>query len=274
MTAETIIGAIIIGIVEGATEFLPVSSTAHLIIAADLLDFQGPPGQIFEIVIQTGAILAICVLYMQKLWRVLTGLGSDPAARRFAMAVVLAFLPAAVIGLLLHDFIKEYLFSLHVIAVSFIVGGLLILLIEYQRPAPRVHAVEQFSVRFSLGVGFIQCLAMIPGVSRSGATILGAMVLGADRKTAAEFSFFLAIPTIFGAAVLDLWKNRDGLMASADGVMLLGIGFAAAFLSAIVVVKWLIGFVSRHDFVPFAWYRIAAGLIMLVLLATGVLTQH
>ncbi len=273
MNAESILGAVIIGIVEGATEFLPVSSTAHLIIAVDLLGFAGPPGKVFEIVIQTGAILAICVLYFQKLLQAVIGLGSDPAARRFVMAVAIAFLPAAVIGVVLHDFIKSYLFSLYVIAISFIAGGLAILLIEYRHPEPRIHAIEQFSVRFSLGVGFIQCLAMIPGVSRSGATILGAMVLGADRKTAAEFSFFLAMPTIFGAAALDLWKNRDGLMAS-DGMLLIVIGFAAAFLSAIVVVRWLIGFVSHHSFVPFAWYRIAVGIALLAMLTTGVLTQN
>ncbi len=273
MNAESIVGAVIIGIVEGATEFLPVSSTAHLIIAIDLLGFAGPPGKVFEIVIQTGAILAICVLYFQKLLRVAVGIGSDPDARRFVAAVTIAFLPAAVIGMLLHDFIKAYLFSMPVIACSFIVGGLVILLIEYLCRTPRIHAVEQFSWRFSLGVGFIQCLAMIPGVSRSGATILGAMVLGADRKTAAEFSFFLAMPTIFGAAAYDLWKNRDGLMA-ADGLALIAIGFAAAFVSSIVVVRWLIGFVSHHSFVPFAWYRIAVGIAMLVMLANGMLTQY
>ena len=273
MTAVDILHAVILGIVEGATEFLPVSSTAHLIIVGDLLGFSGASSKMFEIVIQTGAILAICVLYFQKLWQVAMGLGSDPKARRFVIAVVVAFLPAAVIGLILHDFIKEYLFSLYVIAIAFIVGGVLILLIEFYRPEPRLHAVEQFSLRFSLGVGFIQCLAMIPGVSRSGATILGGMMLGADRKAAAEFSFFLAIPTIVGASVLDLWKNRADLMQG-DSSLLVAVGFVTAFISALVVVKWLIGFVSRHDFVPFAWYRIAAGIVLLALLFTGVLTQQ
>jgi undecaprenyl-diphosphatase len=273
MSEDTILGAVILGIVEGATEFLPVSSTAHLIVAADLLGFSGGSGKVFEIVIQAGAILAICVLYIQKLLQVLTGLGRDPAARRFAMAVIVAFLPAAVIGVILHDFIKTYLFSPYIVAISFIVGGLLILLIEFYRPEPRLHQVEQFSLRFSLGVGFIQCLAMIPGVSRSGATILGAMMLGADRKAAAEFSFFLAIPTIVGASVYDLWKNRAGL-AEGDSSLLIAVGFVAAFVSALAVVKWLIGYVSRHDFVPFAWYRIAAGIALVILLATGVLTQQ
>lgn len=257
MNLETILSAVVLGIIEGATEYLPVSSTGHLIIVVDLLGFAGPPGRVFEIVIQFGAVLAVCVLYFRKLWRVLLGLPSDPQARRFATAVILAFLPAVFIGVLLHGYIKSVLFSPYVVCWSLILGGVAIMVIERLKPVPRIHSVERFPLGLAVAIGFIQCLAMIPGVSRSGATILGAMLLGVDRKTATEFSFFLAIPTIFGAATYDLWKNRDGL--TVDGSLLLVIGFVAAFATAMLTVKWLIAFVGRHSFVPFAWYRIALG---------------
>jgi undecaprenyl-diphosphatase len=252
------------GIIEGLTEFLPVSSTGHLILLDELIGFQGPPGHVFEIVIQLGAILAICVLYFQRLWRVVVGLPSDPGAQRFAMAVILAFLPAAVIGVILHDFIKSVLFSPIVVCVALIVGGFAILIIERMRPVPRVQAIEKFTPRLSLEIGLMQCLAMIPGVSRSGATILGALLLGVERKTAAEFSFFLAIPTMFGATVYDLYKNRADL--TMNGSLLIAIGFVAAFFSALLVVKWFVDFVGRHGFSPFAWYRIVVGTIGLAAL--------
>jgi undecaprenyl-diphosphatase len=258
------IGAILMGIIEGLTEFLPVSSTGHLILLDELIGFQGPPGHVFEIVIQLGAILAICVLYFQRLWRVVVGLPSDPGAQRFAMAVILAFLPAAVIGVILHDFIKSVLFSPIVVCVALIVGGFAILIIERMRPVPRVQAIEKFTPRLSLEIGLMQCLAMIPGVSRSGATILGALLLGVERKTAAEFSFFLAIPTMFGATVYDLYKNRADL--TMNGSLLIAIGFVAAFFSALLVVKWFVDFVGRHGFSPFAWYRIVVGTIGLAAL--------
>jgi len=266
MSTETLLSAILLGVVEGATEFLPVSSTGHLILIVDLLGFSGPPGRVFEIVIQSGAIVAVCILYWQKLLGVLTGLPTDPAARRFAAAVLLAFLPAVVLGVLLHGFIKGVLFSPYVVAVSLIVGGIAIILIERWRPAPRITSIEQFGLRTSLCIGLMQCLAMIPGVSRAGATIMGAMVLGVERKTAAEFSFFLAIPTIVGAGVYDLWKNRDALAVS-DDLALLAIGFAVTLVTALLVVRWLVNFVSHHSYTPFAWYRIAIGLVFLVLLA-------
>lgn len=264
MLENTFVAAILLGIIEGLTEFLPVSSTGHLILLDTLIDFQGPPGHVFDIVIQLGAILAICVLYFQRLWRVLVGLPSDPGAQRFAIAVILAFLPAAVLGVLLHDFIKSVLFSPIVVCVALIVGGIAILVIERMRPVPRVYAIEKFTPVLSLKIGLMQCLAMIPGVSRSGATILGALLLGVERRTAAEFSFFLAIPTMLGAATYDLWKNRAGL--TMDGSVIIAIGFVAAFISALFVVKWFVNFVGRHGFAPFAWYRIVIGAIGLTAL--------
>jgi undecaprenyl-diphosphatase len=195
---------------------------------------------------------------------VLLGLPRDPAARHFAIAVLLAFLPAAVVGALAHGFIKTVLFSPWVVAVSLILGGIAILLIERARPNPVIHSVEQLPLSRALAIGALQCLAMIPGVSRSGATIMGALLLGVDRRTAAEFSFFLAIPTMFGAVVYDLYKNRDTL--TLDAGLIIAVGFAAAFLTALLVVRALIGFVARHGFAPFAWYRIALGSVALVLL--------
>ena len=266
MGIDVIASAIFLGIIEGATEYLPVSSTGHLIIFVDLLNFAGPPGKVFEIVIQLGAVLAACVLYARKIFDVVVGLPSDPKARAFARAVILAFLPASIAGALLHGFIKEVLFSPYVVAWALIGGGIVILLIEAWKPKPRVHAVEAFSIPLSLGIGVLQCVAMIPGVSRSGATILGAMVLGVDRRTATEFSFFLAIPTLMGAAVFDLWKNRASL--TSEGEILIAIGFVTAFATTLAVVRWLIGFVGRHSFAPFAWYRIVLGTALLALLFT------
>ncbi len=256
---------LLLGVLEGLTEFIPVSSTGHLILMEAVIGFEGPPGQVFEIAIQLGAILAVVLLYFSKLWGVLVGLPRDPAARHFAIAVLLAFLPAAAIGVVAHGFIKSVLFSPWVVAVSLIVGGIAILLIERARPQPVIHAIEQLPLGRALAIGFLQCLAMIPGVSRSGATIMGALLLGVDRRTAAEFSFFLAIPTMFGATVYDLYKNRGTL--TLDGGLVIAVGFAAAFISALLVVRAVIGFVARHGFAPFAWYRIALGTVALVLLS-------
>jgi undecaprenyl-diphosphatase len=219
----------------------------------------------FEVVIQLGAILAVCLVYLQRLLKVVQGLPGDPAARRFATAVIVGFLPAAVVGALAHDYIKNVLFaSKWVVPVALIVGGFAILAIERMRHRPKVFEVESFSAPLSLGIGAIQCLAMVPGVSRSGATIMGGLALGVDRRAAAEYSFFLAIPTMLGATVLDLYKSRHDL--STDGAGLIAIGFVTAFLSAILVVRWLISFISRHGFTPFAWYRIAAGAAMIAFL--------
>jgi undecaprenyl-diphosphatase len=255
------IDAAVLGAIEALTEFLPVSSTGHLIVAADMLGFDGPPGKVFEVVIQMGAILAVMVVYFQRLWNVALGLRRDPESWKFAAAILLAFLPAAVIGVFLHKYIKGYLFNTTVVAISMIVGGIVILIVERIRPVPKVARIEDFSPALSLKIGFIQCLAMVPGVSRSGATILGALLMGVTRKTAAEFSFFLAIPTLTGAAVYDTFKNRAVL--SADGIELIAIGFAVAFVVSLWVIRWFVDFVGKHGFGPFAWYRIVAGSALL-----------
>lgn len=257
------IEAALLGVVEALTEFLPVSSTGHLIIAADLLGFDGPPGKVFEVVIQMGAILAVLVLYFRRFRDVLLGLAkNDPGARRFVVAIVLAFLPAAVLGALFHKYIKFYLFTPMVVAIALILGGIAILVIERIRTTATVREIEQFTPKLALSIGFIQCIAMIPGVSRSGATILGALLMGVERKTAAEFSFFLAIPTLTGAAVYDLFKNRAVL--SSEGMELIAIGFVAAFIVSLWIIRWFVGFVSQHGFAPFAWYRIVAGSALLI----------
>jgi undecaprenyl-diphosphatase len=265
MDASTWLGAAFLGLVEGLTEFLPVSSTGHLILFVDLLGFQGPPGHVFEIAIQLGAILAVCVLYARRLWNVVVGLPRDPAAQRFALAILMGFLPAMVLGAMLHKSIKTVLFSPWVVSVSLILGGFAILLIERIKPAPRWSGVERLPWTTSLGIGFCQALAMIPGVSRSGATIMGAMMLGVERRTAAEFSFFLAIPTLAAAVVYDLWKNRADLGGGDMGVI--AVGFVVAFLAAMGVVKALMAWIAKHGFQPFAWYRIVVGAAMLAVLS-------
>ena len=256
--------AILLGIVEGLTEFLPISSTGHMILIGELLHFQGPEGKVFEIVIQLGAILAVCWVYRERLFHAVAGLATEPPAQRFVANIAIAFLPAAIAGVLLHRIIKDLLFSPWVVAVSFIVGGFLILLIERVKPRPLVHDIEAMSLRTALAVGCCQVLAMIPGVSRAGATIMGALTLRVDRPAATEFSFFLAIPTMFGAAVYDLYKNRA--IISFDGATLIAIGFVVAFIAALFVVRRLVAFVSEHGFAVFAWYRIGVGTIALLAL--------
>lgn len=253
-----IMSALILGAIEGFTEFLPVSSTGHLILAGELLGFQNDQGKLFEVVIQLGAILAVVVFSFSRLWQVLVGLPNDPGARRFAYAVLLAFLPAAVLGAALHDFIKKVLFSPWVVVIALVVGGIAILLIERLAPRPRFRTIEGLPMTTALGIGFCQCLAMIPGVSRSGATILGGEMLGVDRRVATEFSFYLAIPTMLGATTLDLFKARHDL--TSNGIGLIALGFITAFVVAIPVVRGLVGFVGRYGLTPFAWYRIIFGL--------------
>lgn len=262
MTLHLVLQALLLGIVEGLTEFLPVSSTGHLIVAGDFLGFNGESAEVFTVVIQLGAILAICVLYFRRLLNVLIGLPSDPAARRFAIAVIVAFLPAVVLGLALHDYITSVLFSPYVVSVSLVVGGIAILLIERFEPKVRFHEVEDMTALTALKIGFLQCLAFVPGVSRSGATILGSVLLGVQRRAAAEFSFFLAIPTMLGASTLDLWKSRD--LITADDAGIIAIGFVAAAVSALFVVRWLVRYVSHHDFSIFGWYRIVFGTLLIV----------
>jgi undecaprenyl-diphosphatase len=265
MDLALLLKTIVIGIVEGLTEFLPVSSTGHIILAEELLNFEGPPGKVFEIVIQLGAILAVCAIYYAKILATIGGvIRRDPVSMRFALAIIIAFLPAAVIGVALHKYIKALLEKPIVVAVSLIVGGIVILIIERYAQRPRVKSVEDIDWKTALFIGLCQCLAMIPGVSRSGATIMGARVIRVDRATSAEFSFFLAIPTMLGATVYDLFKNWSTLDWHGGG--LIAIGFGTAFLSALVVVKPFVRFVSRHGFGVFAWYRIAAGALALGLL--------
>lgn len=256
--------AALLGLVEGLTEFLPVSSTGHLILLVDLLDFAGPPGKVFEVAIQLGAILAVCLVYFGRLWRVATGLKDDPRAWRFVFAILLGFLPAAVLGAFLHGFIKSVLFNPTVVCVSLILGGIAILVVERFLPTPRYHEIERFPASLALKIGLFQSMAMIPGVSRSGATILGALLMGVDRRTAAEFSFFVAIPTMVGAVTYDLYKNWSSM--NLDGALLIAVGFVMAFLSGGLVVKALLDFVGRYGFSPFGWYRIAIGLAMLAFL--------
>ena len=243
--------AAVLGIVEGLTEFLPVSSTGHLIIAADAVGFAQTPGSdTFVIAIQAGAILAVCWYYRARILSVLKGLFSEPKEQRLAVNTIVAFLPAAVIGVLVAGLIKAYLFNAVTVAVALVVGGLLILWIENRQErlgiVPRVATMDDMTWKDALAVGFCQCLAMIPGTSRSGATIIGGLVLGLSRKAATEFSFFLSIPTIFGATVYDLWKSREVLhMANLPG---LAIGTAVSFFSALLVVHWLLRYVSTHTF--------------------------
>ena len=265
MDESTLISALVMGVVEGLTEFLPVSSTGHLILLGDLIGFQGPPGRLFEVVIQLGAILAVCVVYFQRLLNIAVSLPSSPEARRFVLAILLAFLPAAVIGVFAHGFIKSVLFNPYVVSVALIVGGAAILMIERNLPNPRHFEVEAFSPRLALGIGFVQTLAMIPGVSRSGATILGALMMGVERRTAAEFSFFLAIPTMLGAVVYDTYKNYSTL--TSDGSLIIAVGFIAAFVAGLLVVRSLVAFVGRYGFSPFGWYRIVVGVVMLAILS-------
>lgn len=257
---------ILLGIVEGVTEFLPVSSTGHLILATRLLGYDAGRWEVFNVVIQLGAILAIVVLYWRTFWAVGMGLiRREPKSWLFLRNLVVAFIPAAVIGLALHHYIEALLGNAEVVAIALVVGGFAILAVERFAPRSDISGVADIPLRTVVGIGMLQCLAMIPGVSRSGATILGALALGVDRRTAAEFSFFLAIPTMLGASGLELMKNHAAL-TSGEGVGLLSIAIGAlvSFVVALLVVKWFVGIVTKHGFVPFAWYRIAAGSAALV----------
>lgn len=266
---ETFFHAILLGIVEGLTEFIPVSSTGHLILLIDLLRFQGPPGKVFEIVIQLGAICAVCWVYRRRFLTAVLDARRDRDQRNFIRNILLAFLPAMVLGAALHGFIKSVLFSPWVVSSTLVVGGVVIIAVERSLLGRkfRHHAVEHFSAPLALKIGLCQTVAMIPGVSRSGATIVGALLLGVERKAATEFSFFLAVPTMLGATVYDLYKNRA--LLTFDSYELIALGFLAAFVAAMVVVRAAIAFISRHGFIPFAWYRIAIGGAMLGLLIGG-----
>ena len=270
MDLVLLVKAALMGVVEGLTEFLPISSTGHLILAAALLDMPGEKTKLFEVVIQTGAILAIVSLYLPKLLSTLGGLPREAVAQRFTANVLIGFFPAALAGVLFIDVIKGVLFNPLVVALGFIVGGFVMLWVEARQahqPAQRLNDVDAVRWTDALGVGLIQCLALVPGVSRSGATIIGAMALGFSRRAATEFSFFLAIPMLFGAAAYDLYKHRD-LLTLAD-VPMFAVGLVVSWLSAWVCVKWLLRYVASHTFVPFAWYRIAFGGLILATAGLG-----
>ncbi len=261
---QTFLEALLLGVVEGLTEFLPVSSTAHLMLVGDMLEFEGPPGKTFEIVIQLGAILAVCLVYWRRLWGATVGIPTDARARAFVRNVILAFLPSMVVGALAYKYFQQMLGAPMVAAVALVVGGFAILVIERMAKRVTVSEVEDFTPRLALAIGLCQLVSMIPGVSRAGATIMGALMLGVERRAAAEFSFFLAIPTMLGATVYSLYKNWAIL--SFDGGALIAAGFVAAFIAALIVVKTFVAFVGRHGFAPFAWYRIVFGGIMIALL--------
>jgi undecaprenyl-diphosphatase len=276
------LAAIILGLVEGLTEFIPVSSTGHLLLAKQALGLADTPWDTFIVMIQLGAILAVVAVYFARLWKVLLGLpGTDPAARRFAISVLLAFFPSALIGLLAHDFIKDVLFNTTIVCVMLIVGGVGLIVLERWSDAGTmglrrvtrngVETLEQreiagdamkLSWKTALGIGLWQCLSIIPGVSRSGATIVGGLLLGVDKKAAAEFSFFLAIPTMVGAFGLDFWESRD--MITGDVASLIGIGFVVSFISGLIVVRFLVDFVGRYGFAPFSVWRIIVGTVGLL----------
>jgi undecaprenyl-diphosphatase len=263
----SLVKAALLGILQGLTEFLPISSTAHLIIAGRLLEYDDPGG-VFKVMIQLGSILAVMWLYRARLLKVITGLGTDRDARRFALMILAAFLPSLIAGAFLAGFVKTVLYgSLIVIAVSFVLGGIVILIVERTRPAPQIHEAGQTPLARAIGIGLFQALALVPGVSRAGATIIGGMLLGLDRRAAAEFSFFLAMPTMTAAFVHDLIEVRNQL--SAGRAIEIGIGFVMAFVAAALVIKPFLGFVSRSGFGPFAWYRIVAGLALMAAIAAG-----
>jgi undecaprenyl-diphosphatase len=250
--------AVILGVIEGLTEFIPVSSTGMMLLAKQAMGLPDGFWDTFAVMIQLGAILAVVALYFRKLWTALVDLPRDPGARRFALSILIAFLPSVVLGLLLHDFIKQVLFGSPIVqCVSLILGGIVLLVIDRYAPPPVVDDPTGVPLRTALAIGFFQVLAMIPGVSRSGATIVGSMLMRVEKRAAAEFSFFLAIPTMAGAFVLDAWESRDQL--TPDNIGLIAIGFVVAFVVAIVVIRAMLAIVTRRGFAPFGWLRIVIG---------------
>jgi undecaprenyl-diphosphatase len=264
MVAEPLIKAALLGLVEGVTEFIPVSSTGHLILASHWLGETGEAGKTFDIFIQLGAILAIVWLYRERLVHAVAAAGRDEPSRRFLLNLLIAFLPAAIVGFLAHDWIKATLFTPVVVALALVIGGVLILLIERLRPVERVAEVGEVRPATALGIGLAQVLSLVPGTSRSGATIMGGYALGLSRRAATEFSFFLSIPVMFAATLFDLLKSR-GALSAADAPVF-AVGFVTAFASALIVVRAFLGYVSRHSFAAFAWYRIVVGLLLLLVL--------
>ncbi|MEJ1128197.1 undecaprenyl-diphosphate phosphatase [Variovorax sp. CCNWLW225] len=268
MDIVLLVKAAVMGIVEGLTEFLPISSTGHLILAGSLLGFDDAKAKVFDIAIQTGAIFAVILVYWQKIHSTVVALPRQPKARRLAINVVLGFLPAVVLGLIFGKMIKAHLFTPVVVASTFIIGGFIILWAEKRPPGSvRIEHVDDMTTWDALKVGLVQCFAMIPGTSRSGSTIIGGMLLGLSRQAATDFSFFLAIPTLIGAGAYSLYKER-ALLSVAD-IPLFSVGLVFSFLSAWLCVRWLLRYISTHNFIPFAWYRIAFGIVVLATAWTG-----
>lgn len=267
MDLGSLFSALLMGIVEGITEFLPISSTGHLILLGELIGFHGPPGKTFEISIQFGAILAVVVIYRRLILDLLLNLWRPGLQRYYVLNLLLAFLPAAVIGATLHGTITGLLFNPWVVCAALILGGVAIIAIERARPEPTIRSVPEIGPLAALLIGFGQALAMIPGTSRSGATIITALLVGVERRAAAEFSFMLAIPTMFAATAYSLFKARNDLDVSAFGQI--GVGFVTAFIVAYFTVRWLLGVIGRIGFTPFGWYRIGLGVVMLAVLALG-----
>ncbi|MDR2710110.1 MAG: undecaprenyl-diphosphate phosphatase [Burkholderiales bacterium] len=274
MTFDLFLIAFILGLIEGLTEFLPISSTGHLILAGSLLGYHEDSSITFDIVIQLGAILAVCWEYRRRLWNLCATLLHVRASQRLALNLIIALLPAIVLGVLLHSFLQAHLFAPIPVACALVIGGFIILLAERrykQRPETvRIQTLDDIGWRDALKVGLAQTLAMIPGTSRSGATIIGGMFFGFSRIAATEFSFFLAIPTMFAATCYSLYKDSQ-VLSSGDLASFLSVGFITAFVSAFFCVRWLLRYISRHDFVPFAWYRIGFGLLILVTSAAGII---
>ncbi len=267
MDIAALFSALLMGIVEGLTEFLPISSTGHLILLGELIGFQGPPGKAFEISIQLGAVLAVTIIYRGLIMDLLRGMWRPGVERFYVVNLVLAFLPAAIIGVLLHKTITEVLFNPWVVCVALILGGVAIIVIERMRPAPTIHSVPEIGPLAAVLIGLGQALAMIPGTSRSGATIITALVIGVERRAAAEFSFMLAIPTMVAATFYSLFKARHEIDFSAFGQI--GVGFVTAFVVAYFTVRAVLAVIGRIGFTPFGWYRIGLGLVMMAVLALG-----
>lgn len=268
MDSTLILKALILGVVEGLTEFLPISSTGHLILVGDLLGFNDEKGKVFEIVIQTGAMLAVVWEYRERFTRVIAGLFSDSAAQRFTLNLVIAFMPAALLGLAFGSVIKRHLFQAIPVALAFIIGGLIILWVERGERQAKVESVDDMTWKDALKVGCAQAFALIPGTSRAGATIIGGMLFGLSRRAATEFSFFLAVPTLAAAGAYDLYQHRE-LLGSGD-LGMFSIGFVTALVSAFLCVRWLLRYIATHDFSAFAWYRIVFGILVLVTSYAGV----
>jgi undecaprenyl-diphosphatase len=263
-----VIKAIFLGIVEGLTEFIPVSSTGHLLLVGHFLGFDDESfGKSFDVLIQLGAILALLSIYFGRLWKLFLGMFSDPQAQRFIIGVLIAFFPAMVLGALAYGFIKSVLFNVWIVCIMLVIGGFVLLWIDRLDLKPRYHDAQKFTLPMYLGIGVVQCLSMIPGVSRSGASIVAAMLFGADKRAATEFSFWLAMPTMVGAFAFEAFKNRHELAGS--NLTIIAVGFAVSFICGWFVVKWLLGYVSQHGFALFAWWRIIVGALGLIALAMG-----